>query len=30
MLALGEIADALSGLQVRVRVWDAPRHPHSD
>jgi hypothetical protein len=25
MLALGEIADGLSGLQARVRAWDAPR-----
>lgn len=25
MLALGEIADALSGMQVRVRPWDAAR-----
>lgn len=25
MLALGEIADALSGLQVHVRAWDPPR-----
>ena len=25
MLALGEIADELSGLKARVRPWDAPR-----
>lgn len=25
MLALGELADALSGLEARVRPWDAPR-----
>lgn len=30
MLALGEIADALSGLQARVRAWDLPQAATAD